>query len=124
MPVVNRGHTYHLLLGDCFWLMAQVQQADRHSSLAYFCSFVLAHGSFDLCQFFRFQWIHRSHSKSVSPLIICFERLLSSETYVGIDVSKDRLDVVALGEKQEKQVDNTFQGIAQLVEWMTELQPE
>jgi transposase len=48
----------------------------------------------------------------------------SSETYVGIDVSKDRLDVVALGEKQEKQVDNTFQGIAQLVEWMTELQPE
>ena len=43
---------------------------------------------------------------------------------MGIDVSKDRLEVAVLGEKQEKQVDNTSQGIAQLVEWMQELQPE
>jgi transposase len=48
----------------------------------------------------------------------------SSETYVGIDVSKDRLDVAVLGERQEQQVDNTVQGIAQLVEQMQTLQPE
>jgi transposase len=48
----------------------------------------------------------------------------SSESYVGIDVSKDRLDVAVLGERQEKQADNTSQGITQLVEWMQELQPE
>jgi transposase len=45
-------------------------------------------------------------------------------SYVGIDVSKDRLDVAILGERQEKQVDNTPNGIAQLVEWMQKLQPE
>ena len=48
----------------------------------------------------------------------------SSETYVGIDVSKAKLDVAMLGERQEQQMDNTAQGIAQLVEWMRELQPE
>lgn len=48
----------------------------------------------------------------------------SSETYVGIDVSKDRLDVAVLGEKQEKQVDNTSQNIDQLVDWLQGLQPE
>jgi len=48
----------------------------------------------------------------------------SSEKHVGIDVSKDRLDVAVLGEKQEKEVDNTSQGITQLVAWMQELQPE
>jgi len=48
----------------------------------------------------------------------------SSETYVGIDVAKDRLDVAVLGERQERQVDNTSQGIAQLVAWIKELQPE
>jgi transposase len=48
----------------------------------------------------------------------------SSERYVGIDVSKDRLDVAVLGERQEQQVDNTSQGIAQLVARMLELQPE
>jgi len=47
-----------------------------------------------------------------------------SGTYVGIDVSKDRLDVAMLGERQARQVDNTSQGIAQLAEWMQELQPE
>jgi transposase len=48
----------------------------------------------------------------------------SSGTYVGVDVSKDRLDVAVLGESQEKQVDNTVQGIAQLVEQIQALQPE
>jgi transposase len=49
---------------------------------------------------------------------------MATSSYVGIDVSKDRLDVAVLGERQERQVDNTSQGIAQLVEWMQELQPE
>jgi len=47
----------------------------------------------------------------------------SSEKYVGIDVSKDRLDVAVLGESQEKQVNHTQTGIAELVQWMLELQP-
>jgi transposase len=48
----------------------------------------------------------------------------SSDKYVGIDVSKDRLDVAVLGEKQEKQFSNTKNGIAQLVKDMLDLQPE
>src|SRR5215510_3375756 len=44
----------------------------------------------------------------------------SSGTYVGIDVSKDRLDVAMLGEKQEKQIGNTLEGINELVKWMVE----
>jgi transposase len=49
---------------------------------------------------------------------------MATSSYVGIDVSKDRLDVAVLGEKQGKQVGNTQAGIAELVEWMLELQPE
>src|SRR5829696_6984618 len=48
----------------------------------------------------------------------------SSGTYVGIDVSKDRLDVAVLGEEQEWQVDNTPKGITCLVKQVTELEPE
>ena len=48
----------------------------------------------------------------------------SSGCFVGIDVSKDRLDVAVLGEKQEKQVSKTKNGIAQLVKQMLNLQPE
>jgi transposase len=48
----------------------------------------------------------------------------SNETYVGIDVSKDRLDVAVLGKQQAWQVENTCQGIDELVHWMQELQPE
>src|SRR5215217_3182034 len=48
----------------------------------------------------------------------------SSETYVGIDVAKERLDVAVLGERQGKQVSNTKDGIAQLLEQMQALQPE
>ena len=48
----------------------------------------------------------------------------SSGRYVGIDVSKDRLDVAVLGEKQTSQADNTEEGIAELVTQMQELGPE
>jgi transposase len=48
----------------------------------------------------------------------------SSGMYVGIDVSKDRLDIAVLGEKQAWQVENTSKGIDELVQWMQELQPE
>jgi transposase len=49
---------------------------------------------------------------------------MATSSYVGIDVSKDRLDVAVLGERQERQVDNTTEGIPQLVAWMQDLQPE
>jgi len=49
---------------------------------------------------------------------------MATSNYVGIDVSKDRLDVAVLGEKQEKQVNNTREGITQLVQQMQALQPE
>ena len=42
----------------------------------------------------------------------------SSGKFVGIDVSKDRLDVAVLWEDQGSQVDNTEEGIAKLVEQM------
>ena len=48
----------------------------------------------------------------------------SSGRYVGIDVSKDRLDVAVLGEERERQVDNTQAGIVRLVPQMQELHPE
>ena len=48
----------------------------------------------------------------------------SSKVYVGIDVSKDKLDIAVLGERPEKQVDNTREGIEKLVEWMQEIEPE
>ena len=49
---------------------------------------------------------------------------MATSSYVGIDVSKDRLDVAVLGESQEKQVSNAQKGIAELVQWMLDLQPE
>jgi transposase len=49
---------------------------------------------------------------------------MAASSYVGIDVSKDRLDVAVLGETQGKQVGNTQAGIAELVAWMQELQPK
>jgi transposase len=48
----------------------------------------------------------------------------SSETYVGIDVSKDRLDVAVLGKERVWQVENNCEGISRLVQQMQELQPE
>ena len=47
----------------------------------------------------------------------------SSRPYIGIDVSKARLDVAELG-GQVWQVDNTSDGITHLVQQMVELQPE
>jgi transposase len=44
--------------------------------------------------------------------------------YVGIDVSKDRLDVAVLGKEQGWQADNTQNGIAQLVQQLQEVCPE
>jgi transposase len=49
---------------------------------------------------------------------------MATSKYVGIDVSKSRLDVAVLGKEDIWQVDNTPSGIAQLVTWMQELQPE
>jgi transposase len=49
---------------------------------------------------------------------------MATSRYVGIDVSKDRLDVAVLAESKEQQVANTSQGIAQLVAWMRELEAE
>jgi transposase len=48
----------------------------------------------------------------------------SSEIYVGIDVSKDRLDIAMLDERQAKQFSNTKDGIAQLVKAVLDLPPE
>lgn len=48
----------------------------------------------------------------------------STGIYIGIDVSKDRLDMAILGEKQAKQFSNTNDGIVQLVNAMLSLQPE
>src|SRR5512143_4152454 len=48
----------------------------------------------------------------------------SSEIYVGIDVSKDRLDIAMLDERQAKQFSNTKDGIAQLVRAVLDLPPE
>jgi transposase len=49
---------------------------------------------------------------------------MATSSYVGIDVSKSRLDVAVLGERQETQVENSREGIARLVEQMEDLQPE
>jgi transposase len=48
----------------------------------------------------------------------------SSGTYVGIDVSKDQLDVALLGDKQTWQVENTKEGIQKLVDQMQTICPE
>ena len=49
---------------------------------------------------------------------------MATSSYVGIDVSKDRLDVAVLGEERGWQVDNTQAGIAKLVQQMQEICPE
>ena len=43
---------------------------------------------------------------------------MATSSYVGIDVAKDKLDVAVLGEKQEKQLDNTQEGVKELVQQM------
>ena len=49
---------------------------------------------------------------------------MATSSYVGIDVSKARLDVAVLGEERGWQVRNTQEGITGLVEKMQDLQPE
>ena len=49
---------------------------------------------------------------------------MATSSYVGIDVSKDRLDVAVLGEERGWQADNTQAGIAKLVQQMQEVCPE
>ena len=49
---------------------------------------------------------------------------ITMEYFVGIDVSKDRLDVAVLGEKQIIQVTNTKKGIAELAKRMLQLSPK
>jgi transposase len=48
----------------------------------------------------------------------------SNGTYVGIDVSKDRLDVAVLGKKRGRQVSNTPDGIAGFVQEIQTICPE
>jgi len=52
------------------------------------------------------------------------EMATSSGKYVGVDVSKDKLDVAVLGEKEEWQVDNSESGIMKLVAQMEEVGSE
>ena len=49
---------------------------------------------------------------------------MATSRYVGIDVSKERLDVAVLGEECVWQVANTPEGINEFVKWMVELDPE
>lgn len=49
---------------------------------------------------------------------------MATSSYVGIDVSKDNLDVAMLGEKQAWQVENTKEGIPKLVQQMQKVCPE
>jgi transposase len=49
---------------------------------------------------------------------------MATSSYVGIDVSQDRLDVVVLGEERGWQVNNTQEGIAKVVQQMHKVCPE
>ena len=49
---------------------------------------------------------------------------MATSSYVGIDVSKDRLDVAVLGDERGWQVENSREGIAKLVQQMQEVCPE
>jgi transposase len=49
---------------------------------------------------------------------------MATSSYAGIDVSKDKLDIAILGEKQAWQVENSCKGIDELVQQMAEMQLE
>ena len=49
---------------------------------------------------------------------------MATSSYVGIDVSKDKLDIAILGDKQAWQVENTKAGIQKLVQQMQKVCPE
>lgn len=64
-------------------------------------------------------------SVSSTPLYGLEEQMAtSSGKFVGIDVSKNRLDVAVMGEAQTSQVTNNEEGIAKLVKQMQGLEPE
>ena len=50
--------------------------------------------------------------------------IMEQETYVGVDVSKDRLDIAVLDQKQIVQVANTKKGIAAFTRRMRNLKPK
>src|SRR5512147_2770986 len=71
--------------------------------------------------------VERSRRPSTSAGILSLyreEKQMATSSYVGIDVSKDRLDVAVLGDKQAWQVENTKEGIEKLVHQMQTRCPE
>lgn len=46
------------------------------------------------------------------------------QTFVGIDVSKDKFDVVTIPASEHRRFDNDQRGIADLIEWLEQAQPE
>jgi transposase len=46
------------------------------------------------------------------------------QTFVGIDVSKDQFDVVTIPASEHRRFDNDQGGIADLIEWLEQAQPE
>src|SRR5512138_2433878 len=70
------------------------------------------------------EWSRRPNTSAGILSLYGEEERMATSRYVGIDVSKDRLDVAVLEEDREKQVGNTQAGIAELVAWMLKLQPE
>jgi transposase len=68
--------------------------------------------------------LERPNTSAGTPPLYGEEEQMATSNYVGIDVSKDRLDIAVLGEGRVWQVNNTQEGIAQLVQQMQALQPE
>lgn len=58
-----------------------------------------------------------------SPVVYRKGQTMTSEKYVGIDVSKRTLDVHIYGEKEGRTLDNHVEGWAKLVVWMQQVQP-
>jgi hypothetical protein len=48
---------------------------------------------------------------------------MATSSYIGIDVSKGRLDVAVLGEERVWQVENDREGITSLLEQMQKMAP-
>jgi hypothetical protein len=61
-----------------FRVLTQMQQANHRCTLSYLRTFVLPDGFFNFCYFFWLQLVVCSHAKSLSSLLIYFERLLRS----------------------------------------------
>src|SRR5215212_4288514 len=83
MPVIHGWNAHHLLFSYRFGFLTQMQQANHCCTLSYLRTFVLPDGFFNFCYFFWLQLVVCSHAKSVSCLLIYFERLLRC------DIEKD-----------------------------------